>query len=61
MSDREKRGDFKKARRGQAPASDPDKLNRRPPHSVEAEQGVLGCALLGPAATLPQCIAVVRP
>lgn len=31
-------------------------VDRLPPHSVEAEQGVLGCLLLNPAEVLPQCI-----
>ena len=31
-------------------------LDRLPPHSIESEQGVLGCALLSPASCLPQIV-----
>src|SRR5438874_994588 len=31
-------------------------VGRLPPHSVEAEQGVLGCALLSPNECLGECI-----
>jgi replicative DNA helicase len=49
--------DLKKARRRKnVPASDPVKLDRLPPHSPEAEQGVLGCALLSPNECLGECV-----
>lgn len=38
--------DLKKARRRKATLSDPAKVDKLPPHSVEAEQGVLGCIML---------------
>jgi hypothetical protein len=38
-----------KRRRGCAP-------DRLPPHSVEAEQGVLGCIMLSPSESMPKCI-----
>lgn len=44
--------DLKKARRQRAPVVDPAKINRLPPHSIEAEQGVLGCLLLDPQTCL---------
>ena len=48
--------DFKKARRRKATLADPSKLDRLPPHSVEAEQGVLGCVMLSPNDCLGHCI-----
>ena len=48
--------DFKKARRRKAALADPSKIDRLPPHSVEAEQGVLGCVLLSPNDCLGHCI-----
>lgn len=48
--------DFKNARRQKASLVDPAKIDRLPPHSIEAEQGVLGCVLLSPADVLPLCI-----
>jgi replicative DNA helicase len=48
--------DFKKARRRKPALADPAKVDRLPPHSLEAEQGVLGCVLLAPQECLGQCI-----
>ncbi len=48
--------DFKKARRRKATLADPSKVDRLPPHSVEAEQGVLGCVLLSPHDCLGHCV-----
>src|SRR5580704_4038574 len=49
--------DLKKARRRKniSPA-DSIKLDRLPPHSMECEMGVLGCALLSPNECLGECI-----
>ena len=46
------RHDFGGRRRG----VDLSRIDRLPPHSIEAEQGVLGCALLEPAESVGQCI-----
>ena len=48
--------DFKKARRRKAAAADAHRVDRLPPHSAEAEQGVLGCVLLSPNECLGQCV-----
>ena len=48
--------DFKKARRRKATLADPSRVDRLPPHSVEAEQGVLGCVLLSPHDCLGHCV-----
>ncbi len=48
--------DLKKARRQKAAAQRGPSIDRLPPHSSEAEQGVLGCALLSPNECVGECI-----
>ena len=48
--------DLQKARRQKSPATSGVKVDRLPPHSIEAEQGVLGCVLLSPNECMGICI-----
>lgn len=48
--------DLKKSRRAKPVLADPARVDRLPPHSLEAEQGVLGCALLSPSECLGHCV-----
>src|SRR5271170_6654206 len=48
--------DLKKSRRKTSATAGTPKLDRLPPHSIEAEQGVLGCILLSPNDCLGDCV-----
>ena len=48
--------DFKKARRQKAAQPRGSSVDRLPPHSNEAEQGVLGCVLISPNDCMGQCL-----
>ena len=48
--------DLKRSRRKQLSMANPSKVDRLPPHSIEAEQGVLGCVLLSPHDCLGECV-----
>ena len=47
---------MKKTRRKKLSLADPSRVDRLPPHSIEAEQGVLGCVLLSPNDCMGECI-----
>jgi replicative DNA helicase len=46
----------KKVRRKTSATAGTPKIDRLPPHSIEAEQGVLGCILLSPHDCMGECI-----
>jgi replicative DNA helicase len=48
--------DLKRTPRRKPPLAQPAKVDRLPPHSPEAEQGVLGCVMLSPNDCMGQCI-----
>src|SRR5262245_12598508 len=50
------RPDLQHSRRQRASSAGPAVLDRLPPHSLEAEQGVLGCVLLAPNECMGECI-----
>jgi replicative DNA helicase len=53
--------EVKKTRRKSSDTAGIPKIDRLPPHSVEAEQGVLGCILLSPPDCLGECIEKLKP
>src|SRR5437867_10522398 len=48
--------DLKTSRRKPLSLANPLRVDRLPPHSIEAEQGVLGCAMLSPNECMGECI-----
>jgi len=48
--------DFKNSRRKKTESKGALILDRLPPHSIEMEQGVLGCILISPLQSMGECI-----
>src|ERR1700722_13774238 len=57
----ESSAEVKKPRRKSSDTAGIPKVDRLPRHSVEAEQGVLGCILLSPPDCLGECIEKLKP
>ncbi len=53
--------DLKKSRRRSSATAGIPAIERLPPHSVEAEQGVLGCVLLSPNECMGECVEKLKP
>jgi replicative DNA helicase len=51
----------KKPRRKSSATAGIPRIDRLPPHSIEAEQGVLGCILLSPNDCMGECIEKLKP
>jgi replicative DNA helicase len=51
----------RKTRRKSSATAGVPKIDRLPPHSIEAEQGVLGCVLLAPQDCMGECIEKLKP
>jgi replicative DNA helicase len=52
--------DFSKSKRVRPAAVDLSRIDRLPPHSIEAEQGVLGCVLISPNEAMGLCFEKLR-
>ena len=52
--------DLKRTRRPNRVPTTPPRMDRLPPHSPEAEQGVLGCIFLSPNEAMGECIAKLK-
>ena len=52
--------DLTRARRRKAAPTDAGRLERLPPHSPEAEQGVLGCVLLSPNPCMGEAMELLK-
>jgi len=53
--------DLKKSRRKTSATAGMPKIDRLPPHAIEAEKGVLGCVLLAPNDCMGECIEKLKP
>src|SRR5262245_18483086 len=52
--------DLKKARRRRSDAATASRVDRVPPHSMEAELGVLGCELISPNECVAEVVAKLK-
>lgn len=53
--------ELRQQRRGRAGFSDGGDVDRLPPHSLEAEAGVLGCVFLSPVSCMEECVKKLKP